>query len=279
MAEDPKVQPEGEPMQLEGATEGATEPGAVAPEQTVDLDALVATLDKIGVRDAQHLEGLHRTAQAHGPTANELGQARQQIENLQREVEMLKRGPTPRQQDPYADPYAEGQPIDLRSEVRAAVREEIRPELRNFYQDEVMKPQQASAEAYWRDVEGAESSEYFPMVEQEYREHLSKPAIQRALAQGRTSHTNELHKLVGAKFRELGQNLKSAANLLKGQQPQGATPPHMETGQIAPDRLPEGEQAKTQALKDISEKGRGTDDDLDAMIRTLLPDDDPILRE
>jgi hypothetical protein len=277
MADELKVEPTGEPMQLEGSTEGAEGTGVEPqPESQVDIDSLVATLDKIGVRTPEHIEGLHHSAQAQGATGRELGMARQQIDNLMQEVERLKRAP--QRQDPYSDPYSEGQPIDLRSEVRAAVREEIRPELRNFYQDEVIGPQQEQSQAYWKDVETAESSEYFAMVEPEYRAHMAQPATQRALAQGKTSHTNELHKLVGAKFRELAQNLKSAANVMKQQQPQGTQPPHLETGQTPPDRLPEGEQAKAQQMKDLAEKGKGTDDDLDAMLKTLIPDDDPILR-
>ena len=270
MADEPKVQPEGEPMQLEGAPEGAAEAPVQPPEQQVDIDGVVETLDKLQIRDAQHLEGIHRTASAHGSTAQELGAARRQIDNLTREMEMLKRAPA-RQQDPYEDPYEQQSqvPIDLRSEIRN--------ELRSFYQDEVMRPQQEASQAYWRDVETAESSDYFPMVEQEYREHMSRPDTQRALAQGKTSHTNEFHKIVGEKFRNIAQNLKSAANMLKEQSPAGVQPPHMETGQVSPERLPEGEDARRQQLEAIQKEHRGTDDDLDAQLRAFLPDGDPIL--
>ena len=273
MAEEKGTEPTTEPMQLaEGAGEGAapTEPAQV------DIDSLVATLDKIGVRDAQHLEGLHHSAQAQGRTGQELGQARQQIDHLMQEVERLKNAPA-RQPDPYHDPYAEGQSVDIQAIVKSAVREEIRPQLRNFYQDEVIGPQQASSQAYWRDVETAESSEYFAMVEPEYRAHMAQPATQRALAQGQTSHTNELNKLVGAKFKEIAQNLKSAAGLVKQHAPPGTQPPHLETGTPAPEHLPVGEQAKKEALAKIEKEGRGTDDDIDSIIKTLIPDDDPIL--
>jgi len=279
MADEPKVQPEGEPMQLEGAPEGGAAPeGAVTPEQPSieDIDAMVATLDKIGVRSPQHLEGIHHTAQAHGTTANELGQARQQIDNLAAEVERLKRAPA-RQAESYKDPYAEGQSVDIHSLVETAVRQAVGPELRNFYQNEVIGPQQQQSEAYWRDVETAEGSEYFAMVEPEYRAHMANPATQRAMAQGKTSHTNELHKLVGVKFKELAQNLRGAAGLLKEQTSAGTQPPHMETGTPPPMGQPGEADAKKQALEKIQKEGRGTDDDIDAVIRTLLPDDDPFL--
>lgn len=277
MADETTVQPEGEPMQLpEGAPEGGTEQQPEAGVSIEDIDAMVETLDKIGVRSPQHLEGLHHTAQAHGSTANELGQARQQIENLAAEVERLKRAPA-RQAEPYQDPYAEGQSVDIHSLVETAVRQAVGPELRNFYQNEVIGPQQQQSEAYWRDVETAEGSEYFAMVEPEYRAHMANPATQRALAQGKTSHTNELHKLVGVKFKELAQNLRGAAGLLKEQAPAGAQPPHMETGTPPPMGQPGEADAKKQALEKIQKEGRGTDDDIDAVIRTLLPDDDPFL--
>jgi hypothetical protein len=279
MADEPTVKPEGEPMQLEGAPEGGAEPtGAEAPPQPSieDIDAMVATLDKIGVRSPQHLEGLHHTAQAHGSTANELGTVRAENERLQRELETARQ--QPRTAD-YVNPdqYAEGQSVDLRAEVKAAVRDVVGPELRNFYQNEVIGPQQQQSEAYWRDVETAEGSEYFAMVEPEYRAHIANPATQRAMAQGKTSHTNELHKLVGVKFKELAQNLRGAAVLLKEQTPAGTQPPHMETGTPPPPPLPKEAEAKKQALEKLQKEGRGTDDDIDAVIKTLLPDDDPFL--
>jgi hypothetical protein len=278
MTDEPTVKPEGEPMQLEGAPEGGAEPtGAEAPPQPSieDIDAMVATLDKIGVRSPQHLEGLHHTAQAHGSTANELGTVRAENERLQRELETARR--QPRQAEPYQDQYAEGQSVDIQSLVQSAVRDAVGPELRNFYQNEVIGPQQQQSEAYWRDVETAEGSEYFAMVEPEYRAHMANPATQRAMAQGKTSHTNELHKLVGVKFKELAQNLRGAATLLKEQTPAGTQPPHMETGTPPPPPLPKEEEAKKLALEKLQKEGRGTDDDIDAVIKTLLPDDDPFL--
>lgn len=269
MAEEPKVQPEGEPMQLKGAPEGATEGQVQPPEQQVDIDGLVETLSKLQIRDPQHLEGLHRTAQAHGPTAQELGNARAEINNLRQELEMLKRAPA-RQQDPYGEPYEQqGLPIDLQAEIMRAND--------RWYEERVLKPQQQASESYWRDVETVQTSEYFPLVQDEYETHMRSPAVQRALATGRTSHTNEFHKIVGKKFKDIAQNLKSAATMLKEQKPSGAEPPHMETGQVPPERLPEGERARRQELDKIQKESRGTDDDLDAMIKTLLPDGDPIL--
>jgi len=268
MADEPKVQPKGEPMQLEGAQEGATEPTVQEPKTEVDIEGLVATLDKINVRSPEHLEGLYRTAQAHGPTAQELGQARQELAMLKQEMEALKSGRT-KTHDPYADPFEQGQPVDLQAEIyRANDR---------WYEERVLRPQQQSAEAYWRDVETVQGSEYFPLVQEEFQQHMSNPSVQRALAQGRTSHVNEFHKVVSNKFKDIAQNLKSAANMLKEQAPRGTQPPHMETGQTPPEKLPEGEQAKDKQLKDIHGKSRGTDDDLDAMIKALLPDGDPIL--
>ena len=79
------------------------------------------------------------------------------------------------------------------------------------------------------------------------------------------------------KVRNITEQLKIAAENLKQQVPPGAEPPHMETGQIPPERLPEREEAKQKQLKDIAEKGTGSDDDLDALIRAFLPDDDPLV--
>ncbi len=267
MADEPTVHPEGEPMQLEGAPEGAAEV-PVQPEQQVDIDGLVETLDRLQIRDAQHLEGVHRTAQAHGPTAQELGSARQQINDLQREVETLKRAPA-RQQDPYGEPYEQqGPPVDLQTEIfRANDR---------WYEERVLRPQQQASEAYYRDVETVQNSDYYAMVQDEYDAHMRSPAIQRALGQGKTSHTNEFHKVVGQKFQSIAQNLKSAADAIKEQSPKGEAP-HMETGQVAPEMSPKGEQLTQQQLQEIHEKSRGTDDDLDATIKALLPDGDPIL--
>jgi hypothetical protein len=253
-------------MQLEGAPEGATEV-PVQPEQQVDIDGLVATLDKLQIRDSQHLEGLHRTASAHGSTAQELGAARQQIGNLQREMEALKRAPT-RQPDEFGDPYEQQQPLDLQTEIfRANDR---------WYEERVLRPQQQQSEAYWRDVETVQNSEYFPLVQDEYDAHMRTPAVARALSQGATSHTNEFHKVVGRKFKDIAQNLKSAADMLKEQSPKGE-PPHMETGQVAPEMLPARDEEQRKQLEAIQKAHQGRDEDLDAQLAALLPDGDPIL--
>ena len=158
------------------------------------------------------------------------------------------------------------------------MRGEIKSVLRDFYRDEVINPQQQASEAYWRDVEQVQSSEYFPVVQDEFEQHMRQPAVQRAMAQGRTTHVNEFHKLLGNKFKDIASQLKTAASALKEQAPQGTTPPHMESGQVPPERQPEGEQAKQQALTDIQKRAQGTDEDLDAYIKALIPDDDPILK-
>jgi hypothetical protein len=145
-----------------------------------------------------------------------------------------------------------------------------------WYEERVLRPQQQASEAYWRDVETVQNSDYYALVQDEYDAHMSSPAVQRALGQGRTSHTNEFHKIVGNKFKDIAQNLKSAANAIKEQAPKGK-PPHMETGQVPPEMLPEREEAKRQQLQEIREKHRGTDDDLDATIKAFFPNGDPIL--
>ena len=269
MADEPKVEPTGEPMQLESAPEGATEP-TVQPESQVDIDGLVATLEKIGVRNPQHLEGIYNTAQAHGPTAQELGQARQEIARLQQEVATMKQTPQ-RPADPYANPYdqSQGTPIDLEQSVERAAERVIHRT--------ILEPQAKMSEAYWRDVETVQSSEYYPMVQEDFQVHIQKPHVQRALATGQTTQTQELYKIVGAKFKDIAQNLKSAASSLKGQTPAQTQPPHIETGQIPPEQQARGEQARQQELDKISKEAKGTDDDLDAMLKALLPDDDPIL--
>jgi hypothetical protein len=269
MADEPQGKPqEGEPMQLEGATEGVPEGQVQQPEQQVDLDGLVQTLEKLNIRDAQHLEGIHNTAQAQGSTARELGQARRQLEDMQRELDAMRRGRG--QRDPYND-YGEpeNQPIDLQSEIMRAND--------RWYEERVLGPQRQQAEAYWRDVNTVQSSEFFPIVQEEYEAHIRHPQVQQALATGQTSHTNEFNKLVGRKFKDIAHNLKSAASMLKESGQEKAKPPHMEAGQVPPEKAPEGVEAQRQQLRDIHEKSRGTDDDLDAMIKALLPDNDPIV--
>jgi hypothetical protein len=117
------------------------------------------------------------------------------------------------------------------------------------------------------------------MVEDEYRAHLAQPTTQRALAQGQTSHVNEMNKLVGAKFKVLAANLKSAAKIIKDQTPGGVVPPHQESGFVAPEHLPVGKEAKTKALDEARKQGTGTEDDVSKMIDILIPATDPLLRE
>jgi hypothetical protein len=185
--------------------------------------------------------------------------------DMERELDALKRAPA-RQHDPYGDPIEERGP-----------QVSLFDELDRWYDSRVIQPQQQATEAYYRDVENVQGSEYFPVVQEDYEAHIASPAVARALSTGQTTHTNEFHKIVGRKFKDIAQNLKSAAAMIKEQQPKGTEPPHMESGQVPRERLPEGEDARRQELDRIQKESRGTDDDLDAIIKAHLPDGDPIL--
>ena len=105
--------------------------------------------------------------------------------------------------------------------------------------------------------------------------------MQYAINTGQTSLGKEYRRFKDRYFTNLLSKVTENYKTLLGAGAKGAgnvTPPHVEssgsTNYVPPESIPDSRGQ----LKDLSSKSRGTDDDLDKMLKVLLPDGDPVLR-
>ena len=137
--------PSQEPLQLdrEAPTEGE-------PVGQMDTEALLKELEKLDITTPERVQNLAQSGKLYHQQSQVVGNQRDEIEQLRRELQQMRQRPPKRQDDFYDDDTQQyGQPIDLRGEIKSV--------LRDFYQDEVIRPQQEASQAYWRGIQFVEN--------------------------------------------------------------------------------------------------------------------------
>jgi hypothetical protein len=244
MAEKPTVQ---EPIQVKEPAKPEAKPAA-----TADIDKLISQLDKVGIKSTEDLEGTVTAARQAGRLANLLGEANKRIS----ELETVVRSKPQTVQEP------ETGAIDLRKEIEGA--------MERFYVEKVVKPQQMASDRFYADLEYVESSEHFPLVQDEWKEHFQSPKTQRRLAKGETDVAKEFQRLVMDKYRSIAL---LARDTLKQVKETGTTkPPHVESGTPRATVTPTSKEERQEQLGEIKKNWRGEDSDVDKALSIILKD-------
>ena len=172
------------------------------------------------------------------------------------------------QQDPYSS-----EPVNIEDVVERAVGK--------FYENKILKPQQEAQHRFTQELEEVQTDDHFQVSGDNSRNISRFPRFSTQFNTGQTSLAKEYRRFKDRYFTNLlskvTENYRSLID--SGAKGKGnVTPPHMESSGSTNYVPPENKPDTRGQLKDLSTKSRGTDDDLDKMIRTMLPDGDPVLR-
>ena len=245
------------------AVEPTAEPTASPEAQALEL---LKTLDNLGVSDPAKLEGMATASAQAGNLANKMGEKNTEIAELKAMIQNLGNQSAP-QNSTYEPDY--GESIDIGKVVRTEVKGVVAE----------MQKAQADAEGnYYHELAEIQSDPDFAMVSDAWAQHTGNPNVVAAIRGGRTTMSKEYDKLVRTYQREL---LKQSTATLRGLTEKGVTaPPHVESGDTHAIPLPSVDEEQKVKLKNITDPGKwtGSDSDIKNLVKTILPDDDPIFK-
>jgi len=218
---------------------------------TVDVDGLVAELERAGVTNAKELEGKLIASREAGNLANQLGLARGEIHSLKEEVLSIRGTSRPKQDDYFGGETNEGN-ADLKSLVREAMREEKKADL---------AVQQRAREQAMQMHKSIREDEHYSLVKDIWEQKERDSDFLWRVQNGVTNPVDEYHKTVVAFYKGLAKRSVETINTLKGGKPAAAAP-HMEDGARVPHIETKDENdAKTKRLKELKAKSTLTEEE------------------
>lgn len=254
-------------------TEGTQEPEV---DYRANAEQLLGTLEKLSIDTPERLEGIAYASQQAGRYANDLGQERQQVQALRHELEELKAQAQARQhnfQPQEFDGYGYEQPQNQLTPqvISSIVGQKVNEAIGKYTQDQLRANQ-----SLLNEYASIQSDPDYSIVQTVWDKHVANPRVQMAIQSGQTSLSREFNKTKVAYYKGIAMNARDTMRGLLSQKPAGATPPHMEQSTTQTPGMSQPETYRDR-LADISKNTRGTDDDLEAMMKTMLPDDDAFL--
>jgi hypothetical protein len=165
------------------------------------------------------------------------------------------------------DPFGE-QPInDLEGSVRKAVVK--------TYREDILRPQVEQTNRVYGELSDIQSDEDFALVGTIWDTHWQSPQTQHRVMTGQTSPKLEYDKVVKTFYRE---SLKKTHGALKNVMDKKATPPHVEVGDQSHVHMPTATEEQKKAVEKITKSSQGGDQDIENLVKALLPADDPMFK-
>jgi len=222
---------------------------------------IINKLQDLGIDSPEKIDGMATASKEAGNLANQLGEARQMISDLQTQVGNINK---PAPQTEYNE-YEQG--VDLGSAIRK--------ELNTFWNDQQNKQTQAQ-QAYLKTMNDIRTDADYKLVENIWNEHVANPQTQMAVQSGQVNIKDEYGKLVRTFYRE---SLKQSKTALEGLVKPTAAP-HMESGETHSTPLPSVDEDRKQRISNLIDPAKGfegTDENIKALVKSYFPEDDPIL--
>lgn len=246
---------------------------ASSPEE--EAKELLATLGKLGVKKPEQITNMATASQQVGEAWNRLGEARDQIRELEAKIEALSQQPTP-----GYDPDYGSESLDIAALIETKTGQAAEKAVRKVV-TELTQANQARASEMARIQQDAD----YEAVSDIWTQYLSNPQTQANLQSGQTTLTAEYNKVVREFMRRmLNQSQKVIEGITGASAPGKQEPLHLESGATSSEGAlsANDDDAQRETLKKIIDKraagSMGSDDALDAIINTVLPPDDPIWR-
>ena len=237
-----------------------TEPKAAPKvEPKIDIDGILAELEKAQVKTVEDVQGKFKASREAGQLANILGEVRRENAELKDLIKAQKAAP----KDEFD--YTGQQPVDLEDSImRAVMKVETAKEKRN---------QEANERNLrtWNVITGDDD---YSLVKPVWEEKLKDPNFVFRMQSGQVDPLAEYNKTVRDFLKGMATQAGDAIKSLRGP---GIKPPHTESGTHVPEMRPD-QSSGSEYMKTLREKAaRGknpTEDEelkaLDVMLKGIL---------
>lgn len=239
------------------------EPQNNEPQDSADVDGLLAELEAAGVSNRDQLQGKLRASREAGQLAQMLGETRRQNEELKQMLQGIQS--QPRQSNDYDD-YNGSQPIDLEASIEKTI---------DRYFSKKERAQQEAQQRIYQQWSRIQSDEDYHLVREVWEEKTKDPNFAWQIQSGAVDPVDEYGKVVRQFYKGLAVK---AAGSLKQMRSGGKTevkPPHVEGQSEVARETPQDKTEKEEyigSLKDRVEKGGSLKEDeqlkaLEAILR------------
>uniref|UniRef100_A0A6H1ZTY1 Uncharacterized protein n=1 Tax=viral metagenome TaxID=1070528 RepID=A0A6H1ZTY1_9ZZZZ len=203
------------------------EPAAVVaavapPKPEVNVDELVAELERAGVTNAQELQNKFKASSESGRLAQLLGEERKHARELQAKLEQLANRPAQVPDDIYSE-----RPIDIESVVERSLEKAL-----TTREIKAQKMQEANI-ASWNQIQ---TDEDYGLVREIWEAKLKDPNFVFRIQSGMVDPVREYTQTVRGYYKNMMKKSVDTIRQLKGGVP-AASPPHIESGERIPSNI------------------------------------------
>lgn len=225
-------------------------------QEEVDVEGLVAELQKAGVNNPEQLQGKLTASKEAGQLANLLGQANSRIRDLEQQIMSIQ------QQQPQPNTYDYGGEEDGGVNIQEILRQTIR--------EEVLRERQLTMQAQqfvnekWRKIQ---TDPDYELVKDVWEAKCRNPEFSHAFQTGQVDPVEAYNQTVREYYRGVAKKSLDAIEVLqKGGKPAA---PHVESEAISPGREPDTsdfEEKLKQYRERVKKEGRlGEDEAVDVL--------------
>ena len=238
---------------MEEPIEEPTVPEVSAEDQAA---AILKELAGLNIDSVEKVKNMATASSETGRLAQMLGEVRQQNQTLQQQIEQLTSNSASQQQ------YEYGETPDIAKIMRN--------EIRNFYSNEVIKPQVEQTNRVYGELSQIQNDDDYALVAPIWDQHWNSPQTQHRIMSGQSTPSSEYNKVVKTYYRSA---LKKTHGALKGVMETKAKPPHIEVGDQTHFDMPTTARIQSDEVKKIVGNNRGGDGDIEALVKAFLPAD------
>ena len=237
-----------EPKETPTTPEEKPEETTVEETPTIDVDGLIAELEKAGVNKPEELKNKFVAAKEAGNLANQLGQTRAELAEIKA---LVAAQPKPQSRDYDYEPENSG--LDLEEVIGRALdkREQAKTKKQAEAQQAIL--------SMWNEIQ---SDDDYSLVKPIWEEKLKDPNFLFQVQQGMANPVKEYNNIVRGYYKGIAKRSLDTINTLQGKG--GIQPPmHVEGGdrvqQLPPD-MSKGEE-RLKELQKKANKGSLTEDE------------------
>jgi len=252
------------------------EPTDVEPTGEDLAREVLDTLQGADLNTPADVIGMVEAGQQAGHLGNLLGAERDKVANLERMIEQLQQQPAPAPQQEPTDYY--GDTPASASMSPGQIERAVEKAVENIQMKNNRVQQEVNAR-YYADENAITADNVPPKLKEAWNEIKESPAVRQRLMSGQSTLWNEYNNTKLTWYKGLAEKSQTAMEkILASPGGTGAAPPHIESGDTPSiPRVTDGDDkaAQRRQITDPSKGYTGSQDELEALVRTFIPGDGP----